>query len=392
MSTTSRKDHTLTVLHVAQSCDGGVARVIGDLLGGQSASGDRGVLCVPDCRLAGVAAHNGAEVFTWRARRAPGPTLPGEVAKLQRIIRRVDPDVVHLHSAKAGLAGRLALRGRRPTVFQPHAWSFEAVTGSLQVASVRWERIGARWAHRVVCVSEGEHQLGLAAGIHAAYTIVRNGVALDHFASPTAPSREAARARLGIAASTPLVVCVARLCRQKAQEVLLAAWPEISDRVPGARLVLVGDGPDRVALAARASETVSFVGDVVDPRDWYIAADVVTLPSRWEAGMALAPMEAMACGRPVVVTDVPGVRESLPTGQSSWALVPPDDVRALSAHLAALLSDRATCEVLGSRAQSYVCRHRDVQRTVEQMHDVYEQARRAWATASARPRPVGRRR
>jgi glycosyltransferase involved in cell wall biosynthesis len=379
------RDHRLTVLHVTQCSDGGVARVVADLVGGHSARHDTVVACQPDSRLAVTAADKGAEVFTWRASRAPGPTLLGEVADLRRIIRHVGPDVVHLHSSKAGLAGRLALRGRLPTVFQPHSWSFEAVTGLLREASVHWERAGARWAHRVVCVSEGEYQRGVAAGIRAPYAIVRNGVALDHFASPTAPSREAVRARLGVAASTPLVVCVGRLCRQKAQEVLLAAWPEVSGQVSGARLVLVGDGPDHAALAARASEAVSFVGDVADPRDWYIAADVVTLPSRWEAGMALAPMEAMACGRPVVVTDVPGVRESVPAGQASRALVQPDDARALSAALATLLSDRAACDVLGSQAHAYVCRHRDVQRTVEQMHVVYEQAWRDWAAGSARP-------
>ncbi|MER7402946.1 glycosyltransferase [Streptomyces sp. NPDC000070] len=384
----------LTVLHVAQASEDGVARVVTDLAEAQVASGARvAVACLPDSRLAAAAADKGAEVLLWQARRAPGPTLLGEVADLRGIIRRVGPDVVHLHSSKAGLAGRLALRGRRPTVFQPHAWSFEAVTGLLRVASVRWERAGARWAHRVVCVSEGEHQRGVAAGVRAPYTTVRNGVALDHFASATAPSREQARAWLGIAASTPLVVCVARLCRQKAQDVLLAAWPEISERISGARLVLVGDGPDRAALEARAPETVSFVGGVTDPRDWYIAADVVTLPSRWEAGMALAPMEAMACARPVLVTDVPGVRESLPAAQASRVLMPPDDVRALSAALTALLSDRAACDALGRQARAYVCRHRDVHRTVERMYAVYEEARIAWDASRrppGRPTPGGR--
>ncbi|NEA48622.1 glycosyltransferase, partial [Streptomyces sp. SID10815] len=68
----------------------------------------------------------------------------------------VRPDLVHAHSAKAGLAGRLAVRGRIPTVFQPHAWSFEAVGGATAALALRWERWGTRWAARTVCVSEAE--------------------------------------------------------------------------------------------------------------------------------------------------------------------------------------------------------------------------------------------
>ncbi|WP_420713241.1 glycosyltransferase family 4 protein, partial [Streptomyces sp. Tu 6176] len=103
----------------------------------------------------------------------------------------------------------------------------------------------------------------------------------------------------------PLVVCVGRLCRQKGQDVLLRAWGPVAERVPGARLVLVGDGPDHDRLRDLAPPSVAFTGAVADPLPWYRAADVVVLPSRWE-GMALAPLEAMACARPVVAADVGG--------------------------------------------------------------------------------------
>ncbi|MFD5910037.1 glycosyltransferase [Streptomyces massasporeus] len=372
--------HRFTVLHIAQSSGGGVARVVADLAARQEARGDRVVVaCLPDTRLSTAAAQGGAEVRVWNARRSPGPALLKEAIDLRRIVDRVRPDVVHLHSSKAGLAGRLALRGALPTVFQPHAWSFEAVTGSMAVATVRWERAGARWAHRLVCVSEGERSQGEAAGVHASYTIVRNGVDIGHFDSATAPSRETVRARLGIAASTPLVVCVARLCRQKGQDVLLAAWPSVVDRIPGARLVLVGDGSDRAALAARAPSAVSFAGDVADPRDWYIAADLVTLSSRWEAGMALAPLEAMACSRPVVVTDVPGAREFLPPRQATDCLVPRDDPAALGGKLTHLLADRASGRALGRQAHDYTRRHHSVDQVVDRMYAVYGDAVRAWA-------------
>ncbi|MFD8231659.1 glycosyltransferase [Streptomyces sp. NPDC059696] len=203
-----------SILHIAQSSEAGVARVVTDLAAGQCARGDRVTVA---CPLAGTqwwtAAQRGAQVVRWDAVRSPGPALRREVAEVRRIGGgMVRPDVVHLHSAKAGLAGRLAIRGRVPTVYQPHAWSFDAVSAALSTAVVQWERAGARWAHQVVCVSEGERAHGVAAGIRSRWTVVRNGVDLDRFTPPEASAREAARYRLGVCATGPLTVCVARIC------------------------------------------------------------------------------------------------------------------------------------------------------------------------------------
>ena len=368
---------TTTILHVAQSSGGGVARVVADIAAGQLARGHRVVVaCLPDSALSAAARRRGAEILAWRAARTPDTRLPREVADLRRVIGSVRPDVLHLHSSKAGLAGRLAVRGRLPTVFQPHAWSFNAVTGGLRVASVCWERAGARWAHQIVCVSEGERAQGLAAGVSASFTVVPNGIDLDHFRAAESPRRDAARSRLGLAPSILLAVCVGRLCRQKGQDILLDAWRGIVDQLPAAQLVLVGDGPDRDSLMRRSPTNVLFAGAVEDPRDWYRAADLVVLPSRWE-GMALAPLEAMACGCPVVVTDVPGARESLPPDVAARLLVPRGDGPALADAVTALLADREACDAIGSQGYAHVCRHHDVRRVVERTEAVYDAALRA---------------
>ncbi|GAA3828849.1 glycosyltransferase [Streptomyces coacervatus] len=369
-----------TILHLAQSSEAGVARVVTDLAAGQCARGDRVIVACPAAgTLSWTAAQRGAEVVPWDAVRSPGAALPREVAGVRRIVDLVRPDVVHLHSAKAGLAGRLAILGLLPTVYQPHAWSFDAVSAVLRTATVQWERAGARWAHQVVCVSDGERAHGVAAGIRSRYAVVRNGVDLDWCSPPEAGSRAAARYRLGVSGAGPLAVCVARLCRQKGQDVLLDAWAQIEERLPQARLVLVGGGPDRSVLAARAPSTVGFAGTVVDPRDWYLAADLVVLASRWEAGMALAPLEAMACSRPVVVTDVPGAREFLPARHVPFAVVALDDPGALASAVVRLLADPAAGRALGEEAQAHVRRHHDVRRVVERMYTVYDEARRVWA-------------
>ncbi|MBN0046395.1 glycosyltransferase [Streptomyces actuosus] len=359
------------VLHLTQPVDGGVARVVTDLVRSQLTAGLHVTVACPDSPLAAELRRLGADLRPWRATRSPGPGLSGEVLRLARIVAAVRPDLVHAHSAKAGLAGRLAVRGRIPTVFQPHAWSFEAVDGSAAALALGWERRGARWAARTVCVSEAERMRGVHAGIPGNWSVIPNGIDPARF-HPAAPGSVRPAVLPDVDPAAPLAVCVGRLCRQKGQDVLLRAWESVLRRVPDARLVLVGDGPDRARLEAEAPGAVLFTGPVTETAPWYRAADLVVLPSRWE-GMALAPLEAMACGRPVVVTDVDGARESLPPGLAPTCLVPPDDPAALGAAVAGLLGDPPLRASLGHRGRRYVLSTHDVRHTAQAVAGVYRE-------------------
>ncbi|MDQ0581106.1 glycosyltransferase [Streptomyces rishiriensis] len=375
------------VLHLTQPVDGGVARVVTDLTRAQLAAGLHVTVACPAGRLAEGLRSLGADVRHWAATRSPGPSLPGEVRRLVRLIGEVRPDLVHAHSAKAGLAGRLAVRGRIPTVFQPHAWSFEAVGGTTAALALRWERFGARWTDRLVCVSEAERTTGLRARIGGRVSVVPNGIDPERF-HPASVDTVRASLLPELDPSAPLVVCVGRLCRQKGQDVLLTAWTDIARQVPGARLVLVGDGPDGERLRSRAPESVLFAGAVADAVPWYQAADLVVLPSRWE-GMALAPLEALACGRPVVVTDVDGARESLPGPLAPRCLVPAENPAALAAAVAGLLLDPLLRESLGHQGRRHVLTTHDVRYTAGAVAGVYREL--LTTTQGARVAPTERR-
>ncbi|WP_222192778.1 glycosyltransferase [Modestobacter italicus] len=329
-------NRTVRVLHVSQPVEAGVAKVVAGLVGDQCRRGwDVAVACPPEGWLAGVVQEAGARLVPWQATRSPGPTVPRETLALRRVIAQVAPDVVHLHSAKAGLAGRLALRGSRPTVFQPHAWSFEAVTGPVQVATRLWERTAQRWTDLTLNVSQAELATGRAAGLTGRAVVIPNGVDPDAW---TPRDRAASRAALGLASpDAPTVVCVGRLARQKGQDMLLEAWTAVRRAVPTAQLVLVGGGPDEAALRAAAGDGVHFApGERL--ADWYAAADVVAVPSRWEAGLPLVAMEAMASERSVVAFDVAGIGTYL--GGSGTA-VPPFDVAGFAREVIARLLDPA---------------------------------------------------
>ncbi|HVF76126.1 MAG TPA: glycosyltransferase [Acidimicrobiales bacterium] len=315
------------VLHVAQSADYGLARFLFDLVGDQVERGWTVGFAGP----ADAPLPEGADRIAWAASREPHRDVPAESRRLAGIVEAFQPDVVHLHSSKAGLVGRLVLRGRRPTIFQPHAWSFLAVGGATRAAAVMWERAAIRWTEVVVCCSQAEYRQGEEHGIRGRYRVVPNAVDLQRFA---VVDRREARERLGLGEG-PLVACIGRLSHQKGQDVLLDAWPAVRAAVSTARLVLVGDGPDREALAARAGEGVELVGRQPSVEHWLAAADVVAQPSRYE-GLAITVLEAMAAGRSIVATDVEGMAEAIGGG---GAIVRPGDVGALGEALVHRLRD-----------------------------------------------------
>lgn len=326
------------VLHVSQPTDYGVGRYVAALARDQHDRGWRvGVASPDEGPLPDSIGVSGADHLPWTATRAPGPRLPAEVLGLRRAVRRFRPDVVHLHSSKAGLAGRIGPRLARPLIFQPHAWSFLAVDGPVRRAAIAWERLAALRTDVVVCGSDGERTTGEEAGLRARWRVVPNFVDLDRFAARDDDDREQAKRRLGLEPA-PTVVCVGRLCHQKGQDLLLQAWPEVVASVPAARLVLVGDGPDRAELEADLPVSARLVGTRDDVADWLTAADVVAQPSRYET-LSLSLLEAMASARSVVATAHQGAPEALggtagaPGDTEAGALVALEDADGLAAAL-----------------------------------------------------------
>ncbi|WP_226961861.1 MULTISPECIES: glycosyltransferase family 4 protein [Streptomyces] len=379
----------VTVAHLVQPVDGGVARAVADLVRAQSRLGMRTVvLCPSGGWLARESARAGARVGLWLAERTPTGNLPWEVFCAGRAVRRAAPDVVHLHGDKAGLAGRLALRGLLPTVFQPHVWSFQAARGIGSQLARRWERLAVGWTDRVLCAADHQRQAGRRAGVAAPTTVLRTGVDLDRLPRGDQVTRRQSRAALaavhGLPQRAPLVVCVGRLAERRGQDVLLRAWPRVLARVPGARLALVGEGPERAALRRAAGPEVLFTGHTEDTAPWFAAADLVVAPTRW-GGTGLAPLEAMAVGRPVVVADVGGAGELLPPGQAAHCLVPPNDPAALARSLEALLVDPELRGALGRRAGEHMREVGSVERTAAGCAAVYRELLAERAAPGGRP-------
>ena len=371
-----------TVLHVTQPVSGGVGSYVAAAVADQQSRGWNVVVACPDGgTLPARLITAGIDWREWSARRAPGAAITGEMLALRRVLRSVPADVVHLHSSKAGLAGRLALRGRLPTIFQPHGWSWLAAGRGVGAGAVRWERRAARWTQMLVCVGDGEAALGRSRGIRGRYEVVRNGVDLARYTPVDEGQRLAARTALGLDPAAPVAVCVGRITVQKGQDVLLSAWPRVTARHPDAALVIVGDGELLTVLGRRAPAGVHFTGAADDVRVFYAAADVVVLPSRWE-GLSLSLLEAMACARPVVASAVPGLADALPS--HGGALVPVGEPVALAEAIIARFDQpelaHAEGEVAAGAAAAY-----DLRGTLDRLARLTEQLAAGQERAGAIP-------
>lgn len=174
--------------------------------------------------------------------------------------------------------------------------------------------------------------------------LVPNGVDLGRFAP--GPPDAALAARLGIPPGARVVLAPTRLVPRKGVDRLVAAWPAVRARVPGAMLVVAGEGPQRAALEAMAGKAVRFLGAVAaaEMPALYRLAALVALPNRAEPGEAdglpLVLLEAMASGVPVLAGRAGGTAEAVRAGETGL-LVDGEDTGAIAAAVLAVLEDPA---------------------------------------------------
>ena len=277
---------------------------------------------------------------------------------LRRLCRRRGYRVVHTHCTKAGLLGRAAAwwAGVPVIVHTVHGAPFELGPDLPTRVFLALERLAARVTDRLVCVGETFRRQVAGWGIAPEAKLVT--IYSGHDFGALRPRRSVAEMKdaLGLQAAAPIVGSVARLTEAKALHYLIEAVAGLRGRHPGIRLILVGDGPLRPALEATArhhgcAETVVFLGDRDDVADLLPVFDVYAMSSLWE-GVGRAMTEAMLCGRPVVATDVGGVRELVIDGQTGL-LVPPRDAAALATAIDRAVTDPDAARRLGLAARDH---------------------------------------
>jgi glycosyltransferase involved in cell wall biosynthesis len=270
------------------------------------------------------------------------------IAALRRRLREAAPDVVHAHGLRAGAFAALALAlvaGSRPALLVTVHNAPPAGRRSAAIYRVL-ELIVARRATAVLCASGDLAARMRSLGARDTWPAV---VAAPEFVPPSDEAVSKALADIG-AAGRPVLLAAGRLTEQKGFGVLLDAAAAWQRRDPAPVLAIAGEGPLAAQLSARAAAAkldVVLLGPRADIPALLAAADVVVVPSQWEA-RALIVQEALRSGRPIVATRVGGIPDL--TGEDGALLVPPGDPAGLAAAVLAVLDDHGLAARLRAAA------------------------------------------
>lgn len=224
------------------------------------------------------------------------------VMYLRRIFRRVKPDIIHLHSAKAGTIGRIAAYHISPVIYTVHGWAFTTgVSKKRALLAIAVERVLQPLTARYICVSKFDYNLGIKKGLmnkrHPG-TVIHNGVRKEVF-------------QHSLIKKHPTIVMAARFDVPKRQDLLIRALEKISDK--SLHLILLGDGPKLLACQELANNLnienrVHFLGSVTNVREYYADADIVMLISDYEA-LPISIIEGLASAKPIIASNVGGINE-----------------------------------------------------------------------------------
>ena len=283
--------------------------------------------------------------------------------RLYRLMRSERYDIVHTHSSKAGVLGRLAARlaGTPVVVHTLHSLVFH--DRQPRAVNRTWravKRLMAPLTDHFVSVAHAVTDGAVAARIapRERFTTIRSGMELDWFLEAR-PDPAAARRELGLPEDAPVVGKIARLFPLKGHDELLDAWPAVVARQLDARLLLVGDGILHERLVERVrelgvSDSVVFAGLV--PRERIpavIAAMDVLVHTSLREGLARVLPQALAMGRPCVAFALDGAPEVVLDGETGF-LVEPDDTAGLADALARLVGDPELRARMGAAGRALV--------------------------------------
>jgi len=292
-------------------------------------------------------------------------------------IKKNNIHIVHTHSSKAGILGRLAagFAGTRVIVHTVHGWSFNDYQ-NLPARSlfIFLERICARVTQRLIVVSGYDRYKGIKNNIapKEKYSLIRYGINLDSFGKENRSIRE----EFGIQPQEALIGMIACLKPQKCPGDFVKMAYLIHKALPCAKFILVGDGVLRKQLKKLISKlkldgVFILTGWRRDIPDILSAIDVFVLTSLWE-GMPISVLEAMASLKPSVVTDTGGVREIIIEGKTGF-LIKRRDINTMSERIITLLNNKALRDEIGENARMYIKEDYSIKHMINNTRQLYEE-------------------
>lgn len=301
------------------------------------------------------------------------------LGKLKTVLREQKPDLVHTHSGKAGILGRLAAkRAGVPVIVHhihgPSFGSFQSAPANLIFKAA--ERRAARMTDHFFCSAAAMTRLYLAAGIGqpSMFTRIFSGFNLEPFLG--AGNDPALRRKFNLAENHFVIGKIGRLFRLKGHADLIRAFAKIHSQVPQARLLLIGDGELRGELENQArtlgvADKVIFTG-LLPPGEVARHVGIMDCLAHlsYREALSRALPQALAAGKPVIAYDFDGADEICRHGETGF-IIPTGDTEEAARRLLQLANDAGLRERLGRAGSAFVKENFSIEKMVDDQYNVY---------------------
>lgn len=310
------------------------------------------------------------------------PVMDGRaVQQLVRQFELIKPDVVHTHQSKAGIIGRFAARlARVPVVIHTvHIAPFLNVGPAQKLIYVGLEKVAARFTDIIINVSDGMKEACLRVGVGRPeqHRVIHSGMNIGKFQTAKPDSNWRNTIDWVGTGSPRIALCLAALEQRKRQVELIEALAPLIAEKPDFRLILAGEGPERVRVEETIArlglaQQVKLLGYHERPEELIALADVGVLTSTRE-GLPRVVIQFLAAGTPIVINHLPGLEEIIANGVNGVVL-PEDDIDAAARALVATLYDDEALGKLKRGARETDVSSWTVEAMCSKINDVYEKA------------------
>lgn len=305
------------------------------------------------------------------------------VLEIIRYIKNSKPDIIHLHSSKAGALGRIAIVlgvitfqfNHIPVLYNPHGWAFDMGTSKFKKRFyVLVEKIGSLFTDKVIVISNYEKKAAVKNKIckEKKLKVILNGIDFSRYLAIY--NREEQLAEMHIKNDSLIIGMVGRLTEQKSPQTFIRIAKEIKKKHVNAYFILVGDGELKADVVKQIEEynlqdSTLITGWIDEVPKFISLFDIAILTSKWE-GFGLVLAEYMAMGKPVVASRVGGILDII-IDNYNGLLASPDSVDEFVANIIKLTDNPEICGELANNGHKFVEEKLNILRVVDEHEQIY---------------------